>query len=92
MTLGGMLEDTARRMPNKCAVKFGKHKFLGFGKQKLTFQQLNETVNKAAHGLRTLGLEKGDRVGILSETARSTLLATLPWQNQEGSLFRLITF
>jgi len=66
MTLGGMLEETARRMPHKCAVKFGKHKFLGFGKQKLTFQQLNESVNKAAHGLRALGVEKGDRVGILS--------------------------
>jgi long-chain acyl-CoA synthetase len=67
MTLGGMLEETARRMPNKCAVKFGKHKFLGFGKSKITFRQLNETVNKVAHGLQTLGIEKGDRVGILSE-------------------------
>ncbi len=67
MTLGGMLEETARRIPHKCGVKFGKHKFLGFGKQKMTFQQLNESVNKAAYGLQTLGLEKGDRVGILSE-------------------------
>jgi long-chain acyl-CoA synthetase len=67
MTLGGMLEETARQRPNKCVVKFGKHTFLGFGKPKFTFQQLNEVVNKAAHGLRTLGVEKGDRVGILSE-------------------------
>ena len=58
MTLGGMLEETARRMPQRCAVKFGTHTFLGFGKQKLTFQQLNEAVNKAAQGLRTLGLAK----------------------------------
>ena len=67
MTLGGMLEETARRMPQRCAVKFGTHTFLGFGKQKLTFQQLNEAVNKVAQGLRTLGLAKGDRVGILGE-------------------------
>ena len=59
MTLGRMLEDTASRMPRKCAIKFQKHK--------ISYRQLNETVNKLAHGFRTLGLEKGDRVGILSE-------------------------
>jgi long-chain acyl-CoA synthetase len=59
MTLGRMLEDTASRMPRKCAIKFQKHK--------ISYRQVNETVNKLAHGFRTLGLEKGDRVGILSE-------------------------
>jgi long-chain acyl-CoA synthetase len=59
MTLGRMLEETASRMPRKCAIKFQKHK--------ITFRQINETVNKLAHGFRTLGLEKGDRAGIFSE-------------------------
>lgn len=67
MILGKMLEEIAQRMPNKCAIKYGQHTFLGFGKPKVTFRQLNELSNKVAHGLRSLGVEKGDRVGILGE-------------------------
>lgn len=59
MTLGNMLEDTTRRMPRKCAIKFQKQKF--------TFQQLNESANRLAHGCEPLGIKKGDRIGILSE-------------------------
>ena len=67
MTLGRMLEETARRMPQKCAIKFGKHTFLGWGKQKLTYRELNAMVNNAAAGLRALGVEKGDRIGLIGE-------------------------
>jgi long-chain acyl-CoA synthetase len=67
MTLGGKLEEIARRMPNKCAIKYGKHTFLWFGKSKVSFQELNTTTTRVAHGLRSLGVEKGDRVGIFAE-------------------------
>jgi long-chain acyl-CoA synthetase len=67
MTLGKMLEETAQRMPNKCAIKFGKHEFLWWGKEKISFRQLNASVNQCARGLQASGIAKGDRVGILSE-------------------------
>ena len=59
MTLGKMLEATAQRLPRKCAIKFQK--------RKITFRELNELVNRAAQGLSKLGLQKSDKVGILSE-------------------------
>jgi long-chain acyl-CoA synthetase len=67
MTLGKMLEESARRAPNKAAIKYGQHTFLWFGKPVVTFQQLDASANKVARGLQALGIEKGDRVGIFGE-------------------------
>lgn len=66
-TLGKMLAESAQRAPNKAAIKYGKHRVLGFGKPVLTFQQLDASANKVARGLQALGIEKGDRVGIFGE-------------------------
>ena len=59
MTLGQMLEATARRLPRKCAIKFSG--------RKISYHELNESVNNISHNLLALGLKKGDRVGIFSE-------------------------
>lgn len=59
MTLGQMLEATAQRLPRKCAIKFSG--------RKISYNELNESVNKISHNLLSLGLKKGDRVGIFSE-------------------------
>ena len=59
MTLGQMLEATARRLPRKCAIKFSG--------RKISYHELNESVNSISHNLLALGLKKGDRVGIFSE-------------------------
>ena len=67
VTLGKMLEESAQRAPKKAAIKYGQHTFLGFGKPIVTFHQLDASANKVARGLRTLGVEKGDRVGIFGE-------------------------
>ena len=36
------------------------------GRKRITFEQYNERVNSLVHGLRSLGLSKGDGIGILS--------------------------
>ncbi len=56
MTLGKMLEETTQGTPRKCAIKFQK--------RKISYQEINETVNRAAHGFIASGLRKGDRIGI----------------------------
>lgn len=56
MTLGELLERNAREQPEKIAVVFHD--------RKLTYRQLNETVNRLANGMMRLGLTKGERVGL----------------------------
>ena len=67
MTLGKMLEDSAQRFPRKCAIKFQK--------RKISYRELNEAANKAAHGLLALGLSKGDRIGILCENCPEYIIS-----------------
>lgn len=57
MTLGKMLEDSAKR--------FEKKKAIIFNRRKIIYQELNELVNQAAHGLMELGVRKGEKVAIL---------------------------
>ena len=57
MIAGRLLSWPAERWPDKVAVVFGN--------ERLTFAQVNERVNRLAHGLRSLGLKKQKRVGIL---------------------------
>jgi long-chain acyl-CoA synthetase len=57
MGLGKMLEETVKKYRKKTALLFE-------GKE-ISFEQLNENVNRLANGLRTLGICKGDRVAIM---------------------------
>lgn len=57
MLLGQLLERSAQNYPDKTALIFqGIH---------LSYQELNSKVNRLANGLRKLGIQKGDAVGIL---------------------------
>jgi long-chain acyl-CoA synthetase len=67
MTLGEMLADVARRTPRKCAIKFHK--------KKISYQELHESTNKIAHGFISLGLKKGDRVGILCDNCPEYIMS-----------------
>ena len=67
MTLVTMLEETAQRLPRKCAIKFQG--------RKISYRELNQTVNNIAHGLIALGLNKGDRVGIFSENCPEYIIS-----------------
>ncbi|MGD0233633.1 MAG: long-chain-fatty-acid--CoA ligase [Syntrophorhabdales bacterium] len=57
MTIGDLLTRNANKFPNKTAVVFEDCS--------MTFSALNERVNRLANALVDLGLEKGDRVGVL---------------------------
>ena len=61
MTMGDILRRTAGRVPEKTA--------LILDEQSLTFDQLNRRVNRLAHALLGLGLQKGDRVAVLSHNS-----------------------
>ncbi len=67
MTLGRMLEETAQRLPRKCAIKFYT--------RKISYKELNESVNKISHSLLSLALKKGDRVGIFSENCPEYIMS-----------------
>jgi len=56
--LGDLVRLSAKRYPDKKAVIMGE--------QSVTFAELNRTVNQMAHGLLSLGLKAGDRVGVWS--------------------------
>jgi acyl-CoA synthetase (AMP-forming)/AMP-acid ligase II len=57
-TLRDMINNVAQRYPDKPA-------FLCEGRS-YTFEQVNRRINSLAHALTDLGVEKGDRVGILA--------------------------
>lgn len=53
-THADLLYDTAERFPDNVA--------LIFGERQLTYRELLDSVLRTAHGLRELGIERGDRV------------------------------
>ncbi len=57
LSLGKILEDRTE--------KFCKKEAMFFEGKKITYEQLNENVNKVANGLKELGISKGDRVAIM---------------------------
>jgi long-chain acyl-CoA synthetase len=57
MILGHLLERNARERSDKTAIVFHD--------RTVTYRQLNESVNRLANGLLRLGLNKGDRVGLM---------------------------
>ena len=42
---------------------------LSFNDEDTTYRQLNDRINRFAHGLRSLGVEKGDRVALMLPTS-----------------------
>lgn len=57
LTIGEMLTETARRLPDKTAV-------ICEGKE-VTYRALNSRVNQLAHGFLHRGMHKGSRVAVL---------------------------
>ncbi len=65
MTIGDLLVRNANKFPDKRAV-------VGEGVAE-TFRELNERVNGLANALLAIGLEKGDRIGVLVHNCRQFL-------------------
>jgi len=57
MTLVEMIEKNAKKVPEKTAIIYRD--------SKITYKELNGTVNKMANALITMGLKKGDRIGLM---------------------------
>jgi acyl-CoA synthetase (AMP-forming)/AMP-acid ligase II len=61
LNLGQILKVNAKKFPNTVALKDSERAF--------TYPETNKRVNKLAHGLLSLGLEKGDKVAVLLENS-----------------------
>ena len=57
MNVGRMLETTARRLP--------EHPAVCWGDRVLTYSEFDRRTNALAHGLASLGVQRGDRVAVL---------------------------
>jgi long-chain acyl-CoA synthetase len=57
MTLGELLERSAARFPEKPAIIFKERQY--------TFQELNVYANRLGRMLKALGVQRGDKVGIM---------------------------
>jgi len=67
MNIGDGLRRTARAYPDSIGVIDRSAKYVP-DRTTYTWKQFNDQVNRLANGLLSLGLKKGDRVGIYSET------------------------
>ena len=63
INIGLITSKQAKRQPNAWAV------YDNTSQRRITFKELDDLVKKIANGLLSLGLEKGDRVSILSQNS-----------------------
>jgi long-chain acyl-CoA synthetase len=68
MNLGRLVVESARRFPERIAVSWGD--------RVTTYADLDRRTNALAHGLRALGVQKGDRVAVLMRN-RPELIETM---------------
>ncbi|BCB04179.1 class I adenylate-forming enzyme family protein [Bacillus sp. KH172YL63] len=67
MDIGSYLEQNARKKKDKVAIKCEGRTY--------TYKQFNEEVNKLAHGLLALGIEKGDKMALMMKNSDQYVLA-----------------
>lgn len=61
VNVGDILRRTSSRYPNQIAVQEGERQY--------TYREFNEIVNQAANGLESIGLERGDRLALISSNS-----------------------
>lgn len=68
ITVGAQLEEVARALPNKEAVKYNDRDY------RRTWKEFNEEVDRIARGFMALGLGKGDHIAIWATNVPAWLL------------------
>lgn len=81
-TLRDMINDNAKRHPDKTALIFENRRY--------TFKRVYERVSRLINALAELGVEKGDRVGILAYNCHNTS-RFLAWPRPGGCACRSTT-
>jgi fatty-acyl-CoA synthase/long-chain acyl-CoA synthetase len=72
-TLGGLLRETARRLPEKEAVVYSVYPELGLD-VRWTYSVLDRKVDGVARGLLAMGIAKGDKVAVWSSNVPEWIL------------------
>ena len=67
MLLNHFLENSAEKFPDKVA--------LVFQKERLTYQEINNSANRLASGLKELRVERGERVAIFLENSVESVIS-----------------
>lgn len=81
MQVEEFLEISFRRCPDKVA--------LICGDRKLTYREIEENCNRLAHGLASLGIRRGDRIGICLDNSVEAVLAVFSIL-KAGAIFMMI--
>lgn len=69
MNLVSKLEETASEKPDSIACRFKDHM--------MTYQELNEYIQRFADGLQEAGMEKGDHLALLLGNSPDFIIAFL---------------
>jgi len=77
-TIDQILPGTAARIPDKTALIFGDRAF--------TYRELERLTNRAANGLKALGVKKGDRVTLFSQNSWEWVVSYLAIAKAGGVL------
>jgi len=76
--IGSWVNRRTRMTPWKTALIEGNHRW--------TYSELNKRINRLAHGFRSLGIQKGDRIAYLNEN-HSSFLESLFASGLLGAIF-----
>src|SRR5659263_224124 len=71
ITVGGLLDEVAATYPNREAVKYIDRPY------RRTWKEFNEECEKAAKGLLSIGIKKGDHVAVWATNVPQWLIAFL---------------
>ncbi len=73
VTLGDLLRDVARRLPEKEAVVYSVYPELGLD-IRWTYAELDRKVDEVAQGLLAIGIRKGDKIAVWSSNIPEWIL------------------
>jgi long-chain acyl-CoA synthetase len=83
MNVADIVKETAARLPGKAA--------LIFQDKPITYADLDRSINEAAAGIASLGIRKGDRVGVLVNNVPHFIYAYLGIERAGGVMVPLNT-